>query len=221
MKNLLATYEGTDVVFNEDGWFNATQAAAKFGKRPTDWLKQEGVAEYLDALAKNLKCDPESLLKSRRGNAGGTWMHPRLGVPFARWLDVHFGVWCDDQIHQLISGKHPHYDWKRLRHEAASSYKVVSAVLQMARAEAGKTTEGKHYANEAKMMNSVLTGEHKSLDRSTLTYDELALLAKIEERNTVYIGMGLDYHQRKERLKTYVEDMRIDQIKLQVMESQP
>ena len=35
-------------------------------------------------------------------NGGGTWLHPKLAVAFARWLDVRFGVWCDDQIDNLI-----------------------------------------------------------------------------------------------------------------------
>lgn len=226
MKNLLVNYDGTDVTFTEEGWFNATQAAAKFGKRVDHWLANQDTQEYISALeetnpseVRDSNTRNSGYLKTRRGAAGGTWLHPALAVQFARWLDVKFAIWCDSQIRQLISGKHPHYDWKLAKHNASSSYKVFSAVLQMVRAEAGKSTEGKHYSYEAKMMNSVLTGEHKALDRSTLTYDELTLLAKIEERNTVYVGMGLDYRQRKERLKAYVEDLRIDQIKLQVMEN--
>ncbi len=26
----------------------------------------------------------------------GTWLHPKLGVIFARWLTPHFAVWCDE-----------------------------------------------------------------------------------------------------------------------------
>ena len=35
-----AEYEGLAVSFGEDGWFNATQVAGNFGKRPVDWLAQ-------------------------------------------------------------------------------------------------------------------------------------------------------------------------------------
>lgn len=45
------------------------------------------------------------LVKVKNGsseNGGGTWLHPKLAVAFARWLNVHFGVWCDLQIDNLI-----------------------------------------------------------------------------------------------------------------------
>lgn len=40
-------------------------------------------------------------------NGGGTWLHSKLAVVFARWLDVHFAVWCDQQIDALLRGMHP------------------------------------------------------------------------------------------------------------------
>ncbi|MEB7642067.1 P63C domain-containing protein [Acinetobacter pittii] len=35
-------------------------------------------------------------------NGGGIWLHPKLVVVFARWLDIKFAVWCDIQIDHLI-----------------------------------------------------------------------------------------------------------------------
>jgi chromosome segregation ATPase len=35
-------------------------------------------------------------------NGGGTWLHPKLGIIFARWLSPHFAVWCDEQIADLL-----------------------------------------------------------------------------------------------------------------------
>lgn len=35
---------------------------------------------------------------------GGTWLHPKLAVAFARWLDVRFAVWCDLRIDALLRG---------------------------------------------------------------------------------------------------------------------
>jgi hypothetical protein len=43
-------------------------------------------------------------LKMRRGMGGGTWMHPKLAVRFAQWLDVDFAVWCDEQIDHILRG---------------------------------------------------------------------------------------------------------------------
>ena len=38
------------------------------------------------------------------GNNRGTWLHPKLAIHFARWLDPKFAVWCDEQIEHIISG---------------------------------------------------------------------------------------------------------------------
>lgn len=44
-------------------------------------------------------------VKSKAGapaNGGGTWLHPKLAVPMARWLDLDFAVWCDGKIDDII-----------------------------------------------------------------------------------------------------------------------
>lgn len=100
-------YQGQPVSFNTAGWINATEIAKRFGRRPVDWLKQDETRSYLAALADALTCDPESLVKTSRARTdrgGGTWMHPKLGVAFARWLDMRFAVWCDLQIDRVLRG---------------------------------------------------------------------------------------------------------------------
>ena len=37
------------ITFQTDGWFNATEAAAKFGKTPNEWLRLPSTVEYFDA----------------------------------------------------------------------------------------------------------------------------------------------------------------------------
>lgn len=56
---------------------------------------------------------------------------------------------------------------------------------------------------------NILKGEFKPLDRTALTAPELALLAKLELKNTVLIGCGLDYAHRKSTLQKYAESLRI------------
>jgi hypothetical protein len=41
-------YQGIAVGFTEAGWFNATAAAERFGKRPVDWLALDSTQEYAD-----------------------------------------------------------------------------------------------------------------------------------------------------------------------------
>jgi hypothetical protein len=95
-------YNGMTVAFTGDGWFNATAPAARFGKAPHEWLRLPATHEYLSALARKYGKIPYS--RTKRGNDGGTWMHPKLAVPFARWLDVDFAVWCDEQIDHILRG---------------------------------------------------------------------------------------------------------------------
>jgi hypothetical protein len=198
-------YEGKPVEIDDNGWFNATEAADKFGKRPVDWLALDSTDEYISAVADIFKCEKSSLLKTKRGKHGGTWLHPKLAVRFAQWLDVRFAVWCDAQIDAMLRGKD---DRQKLRHAAASSFKVMNAVLLLQRQQHGKATSPHHYSNEARLVNWALAGEFKPLDRDTLSALDLDLLAKLEERNTVLIGCGLSYDERKLALERFSADAR-------------
>lgn len=100
-------------------------------------------------------------------------------------------------------------DWRKLRHEAASTYKVMGAILQMTRADDGKPTAPHHFSNEARLVNFTVSGEFKSLDRDALSAADLALLAHLEERNAVLIGRGIAYDQRKTMLTQYAMDWRM------------
>ena len=83
MKLVVSNCQGLDVSFSEDGWFNATAAAEKFGKRPIDWVRLDETQNYLKALADGLGIsEPKSLIRARRNS--GTWLHPKLAVRFAK-----------------------------------------------------------------------------------------------------------------------------------------
>ncbi|MFB9146956.1 KilA-N domain-containing protein [Halomonas alkalicola] len=47
-------YYGQLVLFNNNGWINATEAARNFGKRPNDWFGLSSTAEYIEALERRL-----------------------------------------------------------------------------------------------------------------------------------------------------------------------
>lgn len=206
MSIITLDYQGHAIAYQDDGWFNATEAAGRFGRRVDVWLKTNETRDYIAALCEMSNTTEKGYLKTKRGAGGGTWLHPKLAVRFAQWLDPRFAVWCDIQIDGLLRGKS---DWRKLRHESASSFKVMTAMLAMTRADAGKETVGYHFSNEARLVNSLLSGEFKGLDRDALSADELALLAHIEERNAVLIGRDIAYDKRKDMLKQYAMDWRI------------
>ena len=103
-------YDNISVSFRNDGYLHATQIAKHFGKLPKDYLKTEQTREYIAALADNcvrrkILTDKNQLVIIKQGGMEqGTWLHPKLAIHFARWLDPRFAVWCDEQIEQIISG---------------------------------------------------------------------------------------------------------------------
>lgn len=234
---VLATYNGQQIAFSDEGWFNATQAAGRFNKEPVAWLRQSDTAAYITALCRlhgkggfvtelnEIKDLDSTSAKARRQlldlvkktgyvrtkagapeTGGGTWLHPKLAIAFARWLDIDFAIWCDVQIDNLLREKD---DWRKLRHESASSYKVMQQILQLSRAEDGKACAPHHYSNEARLVNFALTGEFKGVNREGLSSGDLLLLAKLEEKNAVLIGRGQPYEKRKVILEQFAFDHRV------------
>lgn len=199
-KLIKADFHGHQMQFNDKGWFNATSAAEKFGRRPVNWLELSSTDGYMSSMASALKVDKSDLLDIKKGRNGGTWLHPKLAVAFARWLSDDFSVWCDLQIDKIIHGEREVIDWGMLRHASKSSNKVANQILQMVRHEQGKETSHFHYANEAKLVNYALTGKFDAINRDELSTDELDLLSALENRNSVLIGREVDRETRKEIL---------------------
>lgn len=106
MSNIItADYNGTQVFFQDDAYLNATAIAKHFNKLPNEWLRLESTQQYIDLLSKKLNTEKSRILKTTRGINGGTWLHRRLAVPFARWLNVEFAIWCDEQIEKILIGQ--------------------------------------------------------------------------------------------------------------------
>jgi hypothetical protein len=205
---ITADYQGLPVSFTKDGWFNATAAASRFGKQAGDWLKTDAAREYIAALCRR-NTDTKNFVSVKKGGISqGTWMHPKLAVVFARWLDADLAVWCDETIDSILRGKHPALDWTRLRHKAAATYKVMSVALEEGRKELGKETERHHYMNEAKLVNWAVFGSFASVDRDALHPLNLDLLAAAEMKNTLLIAKGYTYDLRKPLLKRFVDEER-------------
>ena len=209
VKLIKADFDGHVMQFNDSGWFNATIAADRFGKRPVNWLELDSTVRYMTSMSSALKVDKSDLLDIKKGRSGGTWMHPKLAIAFARWLSDDFAVWCDLQIDKIIHGERESIDWGMMRHASKSSNKVANEILMMVRQEQGKETKHFHYANEAKLVNYALTGKFDPVDRDSLSAQDLDLLASLENRNSVLIGRDVDRETRKEILCQMVSAARL------------
>lgn len=103
-------YEGQAVRFNSEGWINATDVAKRYGKKPVKWLELTSTKNYMEALSRHLGFDVRNsdfklVETSRVRGMAGTWLHPKLAVAFARWLNDDFAVWCDLHIDALLRGE--------------------------------------------------------------------------------------------------------------------
>ncbi|WP_213879212.1 KilA-N domain-containing protein [Pseudomonas sp. dw_358] len=197
-------YEGQAVRFSGDGWINATEAAARFGKVPHDWLRLPETIAYLEAMAKYGKIP--QLVKTQRGRNGGTWLHPKLIVAFARWLDVSFAVWCDEQIDALLRGDSK--PWASARREAAIGHKAVCDAVALNCEAQGKTPKPHHFINEARLINQVITGSFAGRDRDQLDTAELEIVTLAELRDSGLLCAGMTYAERKANLVAYVTKLQ-------------
>ncbi|WP_440030525.1 KilA-N domain-containing protein [Chromobacterium amazonense] len=212
-KIIRADFQGQAIQFTADGWFNATTAAAKYGKRPNDWLSLPETKKYLEALTR--KYGEISYFKTKRGgdtgksgNAQGTWLHPKLAVHFARWLDIDFAIWCDEQIDALMRGQTSASEWNAARAAVACNHGLLCDMLNFHRQAIGKQAAPHHYANEIRLINWAFSGNFAPISRDALGASELRLLELLERQDAVLLGMGKSYNERKVALQVFAAEQR-------------
>jgi DNA-dependent RNA polymerase auxiliary subunit epsilon len=101
-------YLGNRIEFKMvDGYVyaNANQMANGFGgsQKLKDWKRSENTKRYIEALESKGKFSTP-LIDTKIGgiNGGETWIHEKLVLNFARYLNVEFEFWCDEQIATLL-----------------------------------------------------------------------------------------------------------------------
>ena len=116
---ITAHFGEMSVLFQADGYINATAIAKQFGKQPRDYLKSRRTQEYIQSIKRILLLEQNQLVIVKNGGSSeevGTWLHPKLAIDFARWLSAEFAVWCDLQIEKILQAKTVHLDlWTFLK----------------------------------------------------------------------------------------------------------
>lgn len=113
MKNelIIRRFKGKGIEFKViDGvvYANANKMAKAFGGSIglDNWKRSDSTKRYISALESNRKFHGSNeLMKIRKGGNAteqGTWIHEKLVLNFARYLDVNFELWCDEQITTLL-----------------------------------------------------------------------------------------------------------------------
>ena len=176
-------YEGHPIIIRDDGWFNATQAATKWGKVPNEWLRLPATISYIAAFKRKYGNIPYS--ETRRGAGGGTWLHPKLAVTFGRWLDDDFAVWCDDKIDQII---------RKASEGDFSEYLPTYHALHSRVDELASASKNKQYVhiNLNKLINS--TVGIKTGERHGLPVPRKSLLIVAQAAATHAMEVANDHH---------------------------
>ena len=111
MNNLVTrNYLGNSIEFKMiDGrvYANANKMAEAFGgsKKLENWKASPNTKKYIEALERSLKSSERDLIIVSQGGKAteqGTWIHEKLILNFARYLNVEFELWCDEQIATLL-----------------------------------------------------------------------------------------------------------------------
>lgn len=92
---------------------NATEMAKVFNKRVEDFKRLEGTEKFIEALlrSENSKfehADVREQLTEKDviyGTNKATFMHRKLALKFATWLDVDFDLWIIDTIDEILFSK--------------------------------------------------------------------------------------------------------------------
>jgi ribosomal protein L7/L12 len=102
-------FDDIEVIFDNSTslYINVTRIAKHFNKLPADWLRLKETKSYINALISHYgNLHNGDLVVVRKGGNNksltGTWIHKKLIIAFARWLNPEFAVWCDGVIEEIL-----------------------------------------------------------------------------------------------------------------------
>jgi len=179
-----------------DGYLNAAALAKAYEqvtgtrKDVRNWLSTDRAKAYIELLSAKTGIPVLALVRVKKGgNAPGTWIHPKLGTPFATWLSVEFEMLVSDWVDEwmsLYSPSHIEADTDRvnMRDQLKDRKRLeltgqVKAFLVRAGTYNPKSKEtGIFFGRVHNEVNLVLTGEKANAMRARL---ELILGKKVSE----------------------------------------
>lgn len=216
VNDLEVTFDVSIFRKTEELWFNATEVAKRFDKRPYDYLRNEQTEEYLQAVGKHYGISRTELVKTVNGGKyKGTYIHKLIAFDFCRWCSPEFAVDMDKFLYDYIADERVR---KAARNDAALEYRPMTDLIK----EAHDPIKSWHYSNEADMINKIVLGmkakQYKELNnienvRDNLCAQELLAIKRLQVANTGMLDMGEEYDIRKEKLeKLYKKKFSLEAI---------
>jgi KilA-N domain len=101
------TYNDHIIDQRDDNYVNLSQTAKANNKRLDVYLKTQETQEYLKAAQESIY--PQSVGNAEMvqvtgfGKNKATWGHPLVALHLGQWISPEFHVWCNQNIHILIT----------------------------------------------------------------------------------------------------------------------
>jgi len=93
-----------------DGYLNATALAKAYEKASgirkdvRDWMLTDRAKSYIELLSAKTGIPVLVLAQVKKGgNSPGTWIHPKLSIPFGTWLSVEFEMLVSEWIEEWMT----------------------------------------------------------------------------------------------------------------------
>lgn len=107
MAEIIKIFEGQEITISEDGMWNATQMCKKFNKKVNDFFRLQQTDRFLESLKKKHNFSDSDLIRTAQGGNNqseqGTWVHRKIALKLAAWLNTDFEVWVYDVIEKLFT----------------------------------------------------------------------------------------------------------------------
>ncbi len=218
------SFNGTPVFFQTNAFINATNIAATFNKKPDTYLKTKRTKAYINALGKVLFTDAlksatkqnqlVTVVQGGKTENQGTWLHPKLAIDFARWLNPDFAVWCDMQIENIL---HPIITTPQTISES-EALQVKKAIQSICKADRNKYSDTYNKIYEYYGITSYKNiPEGKAKEAVDLIHGELLPLKKVGEQSGPFYSLdeifkhsenrvSKELHEYKQRILIIIND---------------
>lgn len=216
-KIIIKEYSGNTIEFKMiEGhvYANANQMANGFGgtQKLKDWKRSSNTQRYIEALEKVMgKNSTSQLILSKKGNTKefeqGTWIHEKLVLNFARYLNVEFELWCDEQIATLLREGTVTIDKKQ-----NLLLSIIQSSTEVERAVALNKYELEYVKPlEVNLEKTTKTLEHKQEVINTLV-DEVKLKTQRQFLNEIIRMKGVEYIKNRWSLlyRSYEQNKRVN-----------
>lgn len=165
-----------------------------------DYLRLDSTKRYQEALEKFLiraNSPPlkHGLIYRRKGRYGGTWLHKKMFLNFARWLSPEFEIICDQILEQVIMQAD---ELKEGRDVLRKLQRPLNDVIKAKLVDTGIKTDAAYM--QFAVMIKRLIGQTDERDAYTKTQFETAKLIIEEYRAMIVHGNKKSLQEMNEYL---------------------